>query len=93
MTIVNLNKELTIVEFARLMVLDQSLKIKTVENMKSEGGSFVQALSNCALMADPNNLRRLTICFFEYFIEYAPKEWETQFVNVIKFQTLVDDET
>ena len=52
------------------------LKLQVADNMKRFGGSFVQALSNCIIMADSNNLKKLIKTFKNYFIEYAPAKWE-----------------
>ena len=45
----------------------------TIEAMRKFGGSFVQALAECAERADANNLSKLKAAFPEYFTEYSAK--------------------
>ena len=42
-----------------------------VQNMIKYGGSFVRALGEAALHADPDNLRRLREAFPEYWEKYS----------------------
>lgn len=41
-----------------------------IECMEKYGGSFVKALAQCFLHADPNNFRKLKGAFNEYWEEY-----------------------
>ena len=41
-----------------------------IEAMKKFGGSFVQALGECLLLADDDNFQRLMIAFPEYIKKY-----------------------
>lgn len=54
---------------------DQDIKIKTVVNMRTYGGSFVQALAECIMKADKNNLIKLESAFSQYINEYHPDNW------------------
>jgi len=45
-------------------------QFKVVENMLKYGGSFVKALAECFLRADPVNFAKLTIAFPEYWKQY-----------------------
>lgn len=56
--------------------IDGRLKIEIAENMEKRGGSFVKALSQCIIHADPVNFERLETVFRDYFDDYTPKEWE-----------------
>ena len=51
------------------------MNLKIADNMEKYGGSFVKALSECILRADPNNLMKLRDAFPEYFNEYHPSQW------------------
>lgn len=44
---------------------------RTVEAMQFRGGSFVQALSQCFILADPDNFKKLKETFNEYWKEYS----------------------
>jgi hypothetical protein len=44
--------------------------ITVVHTMRHYGGSFVQALAEAAMRADPINLRRIKEAFPEYWEEY-----------------------
>lgn len=43
---------------------------KTVENMEKYGGSFVQALAQCARRADRINLAKIKSTWSEYWNQY-----------------------
>ena len=45
-------------------------KLATIEAMKHFGGGFVQALADCLMCADPDNLQRLEKAFPEYISKY-----------------------
>ena len=49
---------------------------KTIGVMYRFGGSFVKALAECAIRADPVNLRILKMSFSKYFKEY--ENWHVQ---------------
>jgi len=42
-----------------------------IELMQEYGGSFVKALAECLLRADPTNYQKLKDAFPEYILEYA----------------------
>jgi len=44
----------------------------TARAMKRHGGSFVKALADCVLHADPSNKEKLKKAFPEYFRDYGP---------------------
>ena len=56
--------------------MNKDLKLDIAENMKTYGGSFVKALAECILRADPNNLAKLISTFPDYFAEYHPDKWK-----------------
>lgn len=56
--------------------MTQDEKLEIVENMEKYGGSFVKALAQCILRADPDNLLKLETTFSEYFEEYKKENWE-----------------
>ena len=51
------------------------MNLKIAENMRTYGGSFVKALADCVLRADPSNLMKLRDAFPEYFSQYHPSQW------------------
>lgn len=51
------------------MRTDQDLK--TIDAMKRYGGSFVKALAEAALHADPDNLKRIKTAFPEYWERFT----------------------
>lgn len=55
---------------------DQDLKLKIYDNMQTYAGSFVKALSEAMLRADPTNCYILCNAFMEYIIAYLPEKWE-----------------
>lgn len=55
--------------------IDQTTKIKTVNNMRTYGGSFVKALAEVIVKADRTNLKKLMAAFPDYFEEYHPSKW------------------
>jgi hypothetical protein len=58
------------------IVEDQDYRLDMVANMKKFGGSFVQALAECFVRADGQNLVKLTRTFSKYVDEYLPEKWE-----------------
>ena len=64
-----------IAEIQELLNQDQDLKLDIAENMKTYGGSFVKALSECVYTADSDNLAILIEAFPNYFKQYQPKNW------------------
>jgi hypothetical protein len=56
-------------------MIRQDEKIEIIENMEKFGGSFVKALSQCILRADPSNLQKLEDAFGEYFEMYKKENW------------------
>lgn len=52
--------------------------LDTAFNMKKYGGSFVRALGELVLHADPNNLAKLKDTFSDYFDEYHPTKWSAK---------------
>lgn len=57
------------------LYLNQDLKLEIVRNMQTYGGSFVQALAECILRADKQNLAKLELAFSDYIIKYHPENW------------------
>jgi len=57
---------------------DQELKV--VGAMKERGGGFVNALSKCFYLADPENFKKLRTTFDEYWKKYeqVAKELEKE---------------
>ena len=53
-----------------VMFLD---RVDLYDNMKKYGGSFVQALAECIILADSLNFRKLVETFPEYVKKYS--EW------------------
>ena len=51
---------------------NQDLKLKIVKNMKTYGGSFVQALAECIARADEQNLIIIAVSFKKYIDVYHP---------------------
>lgn len=62
-------------ELANKVVEDQDLKLDIAHNMKTYGGSFVQALAQCLITADRDNLRKIALTFANYLREYQPERW------------------
>lgn len=62
--------------FNARIVEDLDYRLDMVKNMKTFGGSFVQALAECFVRADGNNLVKLTRSFSNYVDEYLPEKWE-----------------
>lgn len=58
--------------------LDHDYVLDIAQNMKQHGGSFVQALGECLIRADNENIRKLFLAFPNYFFEYRPQAWETK---------------
>ena len=56
--------------------MNQDLKYQIADNMRKYGGSFMKALSECILRADPHNLAKLLEAFPKYFKKYHPKNWK-----------------
>ena len=54
---------------------NQFLRIEIANNMRTYGGSFVKALAECIISADPKNTRKLINAFFGYFMDYQPSKW------------------
>lgn len=50
--------------------MDHDKKLKMVSAMRTYGGSFVQALAECFIRADSENLNRLVTAFPEYVQKY-----------------------
>jgi hypothetical protein len=50
--------------------MEHDEKLEMIRAMKKYGGSFVVALSECFMLADHNNLRRLCAAFPEYVKQY-----------------------
>jgi hypothetical protein len=48
-----------------------SVRMAAIETMERLGGSFVRALAECWLRADPANRARLEAAFADYFNQYA----------------------
>ena len=53
------------------LTLDHDFFLAVLDEMTNYGGSFVKALANCALYADPHNRFKLESVFSEYFLDYA----------------------
>ena len=51
------------------MIDDKEYEI--IECMQKYGGSFVKALAECLLRADPTNYQKLKQAFPEYILEYT----------------------
>lgn len=73
--------KLSITEIENEFVGNSELRLQIVINMKKYGGSFVVALSECIVMADENNLRKIAEAFVAYILEYQPKNWLTKHEN------------
>ena len=54
---------------------DDDLKLDVVANMKGYGGSFIKALAECILRADPINLFKINTTFEDYISNYHPDNW------------------
>lgn len=54
---------------------DQDLRLQISDNMRTYGGSFVQALGECLIRADRVNTMKITEAFINYIIEYLPHKW------------------
>ena len=65
-------------EGQRMVAVNRDLKLDIIENMEKYGGSFVNALAECARRADPFNLDKLTDAFWDYFVKYQPGNWGTK---------------
>ena len=50
--------------------MTQDEKLEMIAMMRVYGGSFVQALAECFMRADANNLQKLINAFPEYVEEY-----------------------
>ena len=57
---------------------NQTLKLDTINLMRKYGGSFVQALAECILRADKDNLGKLEHAFADYIKTYHPDNWKAQ---------------
>ena len=55
--------------------MDNDLRLKTIQNMREYGGSFVKALAEAMLAADEMNLRMIEATWPEYMDRYHPKNW------------------
>lgn len=64
------------IRFATEIQTDQSIKLDIIENMGKHGGSFVRALGNCLLHADPLNTYKIAFTFRDYLLRYLPSEWD-----------------
>ena len=71
---IDLNK-MSVQEAKDIFVKNNDLRLDVVTNMKKYGGSFVVALSECIILADINNLRKIADTFIAYIIEYQPSRW------------------
>lgn len=58
-----------------LFCSDINLRLDIIENMQKYGGSFVKALADCFLRADPINRVKLAESFTDYIIKYQPKDF------------------
>ena len=56
---------------ARAAASAWDLRIKTIDSMERQGGSFVRALAHAARMADDSNYEKLKATFADYFAKYA----------------------
>jgi len=63
------------------LVGNQNLKLDIVARMRIYGGSFVKALAECIMRADPNNLKKLQDSFQEYLHKYHIDNWEGRTKN------------
>jgi len=57
------------------LYFNTDLKQGIVENMRTYGGSFVQALAECLMRADRLNLIKLEDAFEVYIESYHPKRF------------------
>lgn len=55
--------------------MDQNTKLQVVANMKTFGGSFVQALAECIIRADHINSKKIEDAFSNYIDQYHPDNW------------------
>lgn len=60
------------------LVGNQKLKLDIVARMRIYGGSFVKALAECIMAADPVNLKKLQDTFQEYLKQYHIDNWGKQ---------------
>ncbi len=58
------------------LVGNYNLKIDIVVRMRLKGDSFVKALAECIVRADPTNLKRLQDTFQDYLKEYHIDNWK-----------------
>ena len=58
------------------LVNNHNLKLDIVIRMRLYGGSFVTALAECIMRADPNNLKKLQDNFQEYLEKYHIDNWK-----------------
>jgi pyruvate/2-oxoacid:ferredoxin oxidoreductase beta subunit len=58
------------------LAANHDLKLEIAKNMRTYGGSFVQALAECLVLADPSNLQKIESAFNEYLQEYDPSAWK-----------------
>lgn len=60
---------------------DERRILEMVEAMRVEGGSFVKALAECFVHADPENRRRLLRAFPEYVETYLASDGNRRFAK------------
>jgi hypothetical protein len=58
-----------------LISTDDVLRSTIAENMMNHGGSFVQALGKCLLLADRINRVKIAEAWPYYIVEYQPNKW------------------
>ncbi len=58
------------------LVGNRNLKMDIVIRMRLKGDSFIKALAECIVRADPVNLKRLQDTFQDYLEKYHINNWK-----------------